>query len=173
MNKTRRCATQWMAVGALGICLVGVTRRAGAQDASPKVQPVQFGMMGAVQGEVVRLSVTNFHVPDSQTPPDPCHATLTLVDSHGDALRRPDGTFVTKTVNLLPGRSAFLQVHAGQLLGPEETRLDFRPVVLVEASTDPQTPPDPCTPSLEIIVNSTGQTRVFSTGVVPFGYGGK
>ena len=172
MKKTKRCATQLVAIGALGASLTLVAAPGRAADTAPKLQPVQFGMIGAVHGEIVRLNVTNFLVPDPDSPPDPCHATLSFVDAHGNTLLRPDGTPVSRTVNLLPGRSAFLQIHANQFLKSDETRLDFRPVVTVDAPTDPTSPPDPCMPSLEVIVGATGQTRLVNVGVLPFAYTG-
>jgi hypothetical protein len=172
MKKNSCCVTRLLTIGALGGSLALVGAPARAQDTAPLLPAVQFGMMGTVHGEIVRLNISNFRVPDPNAPPDPCRATLFLVDAQGDTLLRADGTPVSKTVNLLPGRSTFLQIHANQFLKPDEVRLDFRPVVTVEPPADPTLPPDPCVPSLEIIVGATGQTRLVNAGVLPFGYAG-
>ena len=120
----------------------------------------QFGMMGAIRGEVARLNVSNINA----YPPDPCHAILAFVDASGDVLLRPDGSPVRREVTLAAGQSAFLQVHAANFIGRDETRLNFRPVIQV-TPPDPLYPPDPCVPSLEIIENATGQTRLLIPGV--------
>ena len=123
----------------------------------------QFGMMGAIRGEVARLNVSNVNA----HPPDPCHAILAFVDASGDVLLRPDGSPVRREVTLAAGQSAFLQFHAANFIGRDETRLNFRPVIQV-TPPDPLSPPDPCVPSLEIIDNATGQTRLL-TPVSPAG----
>ena len=56
-------------------------------------------------------------------------------------------------------------------MGRDETRLNFRPVLLV-TPPDPLIPPDPCVPSLEIIESATGQTRLLIPGVARLGIGG-
>ena len=162
MKKTKR-TTQLLAMGALGASLTLVAAPVRAQDTAPPVSAVRFGMMGAAHGEIVRLNISNSSVPDGNLPP-PCRATVSLVDIHGDTLLRPDGTPVSKTVNLLAGHSTFLQINANAFLTSDEARLDFRPLVVVEPSQDTTVPP-PCVPSLELIVGATGVTRLVNAGV--------
>jgi hypothetical protein len=159
--KTKRYLVGLVVVAAVGLVAALVGSRARAQDVAPPVATGQFGAMGAVRGEVVRLGVSNINL----YPPDPCRATLEFVDAGGNVLMRPDGTPVVRQVVLDAGQSAFVQFHAGALLGKDETRLNFRAVVLV-SPPDPNLPPDPCVPSLEIIDGATGQTRLAVPGAI-------
>jgi hypothetical protein len=159
--KTKRYVTALAVLGALGVMAVLVGTRARAQDVPPMVATGQFGMVGAVQGETARLTVSNINL----LPPDQCRAALAFVDASGELLRRPDGTLVRKEVMLEAGHSASLQVNAGALLGRDERRLDLRPVLFV-APSDPSTPSDPCVASVEIIQNATGRTRLVVPGSV-------
>jgi hypothetical protein len=156
MKQTKRYVAGLAVIGAL-VVMPGAHVR--AQDVSPMKPTGQFGMMGAVRGEVARLNVSNINA----VPPDPCHAILTFVDASGDVLLRPDGSPVRREVTLAAGQSAFLQVHAANFIGKDETRLNFRPVVQV-TPPDPLIPPDPCVPSLEIIDSVTGQMRLLIPG---------
>jgi len=63
-----------------------------------------------------------------------------------------------------------VQFHAANFIGRDETRLNFRPVILT-TPPDPNIPP-PCVPSLEIIENATGQRRLLIPGVARMGIGG-
>jgi hypothetical protein len=157
MKKTKRYVAGLSVIGAL-VVMAGA--RVRAQDVPPMVPTGQFGMMGAIRGEVARLNVSNIDA----IPPDPCHAILAFVDASGDVLLRPDGSPVRREVTLAAGQSAFLQFHAANFIGRDETRLNFRPVIQV-TPPDPLIPPDPCVPSLEIIENATGQTRLLIPGV--------
>jgi hypothetical protein len=162
---TRRYVAGLSVIGALVVIAALAGVRVGAQDVPPMAPTGQFGMMGAIRGEVARLNVSNVNA----HPPDPCHAILAFVDASGDVLLRPDGSPVRREVTLAAGQSAFLQFHAANFIGRDETRLNFRPVVLAppDPSTppDPLHPPDPCVASLEIIENATGQTRLLTPGV--------
>ena len=159
--KTKRYVVGLAMIGTLGLAAALVGSRVRAQDVPPLVATGQFGAMGAIRGEIVRLSVSNINL----YPPDPCRATLEFVDASGNVLMRPDGTPVRRAVVLAAGESAFIQFNAGALLGRDETRLGFRAAVLV-APPDPDTPPDPCVPSLEIIDGATAQTRLLSPGTI-------
>ena len=160
MRKTKRYVAGLSVIGALVLIAALAGARVRAQDVSPMVPTGQFGMMGAIRGEVARLNVSNVNL----YPPDPCHAILAFVDASGDVLVRPDGSPVRREVTLAAGQSAFLQFHAANFIGRDETRLNFRPVLSVQPP-DPTFPPDPCVPSLEIIESATGQTRLLIPGV--------
>jgi hypothetical protein len=156
--KTKRAVLVFLGTGTLGVLGAFTLPRVTAQDVPPPVATGQFGLMGAIRGEIVRLSITNI----SLYPPDPCRATLAFLDINGDTLVRPDGTPARKDVVLEAGHSAFLQVQAGAFLGRDETRLNLRAVILT-SPPDPNIPP-PCVPSLEVIDSETGRTRLFSMG---------
>jgi hypothetical protein len=160
MKKTKRYVAGLSVIGALVVVAALAGARVRAQDVPTMVPTGQFGMMGAIRGEVARLNVSNINA----IPPDPCHAILAFVDASGDVLLRPDGSPVRREVTLAAGQSAFLQFHAANFIGRDETRLNFRPVIQVTLP-DPLFPPDPCVPSLEIIESATGQTRILIPGV--------
>lgn len=164
-KKTKRYVAGLSVIGALVVVAALAGARVRAQDVTPMVPTGQFGMMGAIRGEVARLNVSNINA----APPDPCHAVLAFVDARGDVLLRPDGSPVRREVTLAAGQSAFLQFHAANFIGRDETRLNFRPVVSAppdpSTPSDPAAPPDPCVPSLEIIENATGQTRFLTPGL--------
>ncbi len=165
--KTKRAVAALLGIGALSVIgVLGISRVRAQNVVPPLVATGQFGLMGAIRGETVRLSITNINLaspPDPDIPPGPCRATLAFVDVNGDTLVRPDGTPVSRDVVLEAGHSAFLQVRPGAFLGRDETRLDLRPIIFV-TPPDPNAPPGPCVPSLEIIDNATGRTRLLSVG---------
>jgi hypothetical protein len=160
MKKTKRYVARLSVIGALVVVAALAGARVRAQDVTPMVPTGQFGMMGAIRGEVARLNVSNV---DINLLAPPCRATLSFVDASGDVLLRPDGSPVRREVTLTAGQSAFLQFHAASFIVRDETRLNFRPVLLA-APPDPYLPP-PCVPSLEIIENATGQTRLLIAGI--------
>ena len=159
MKNAKRHVASLSVIGALVVLSALAGARVRAQDVAPMRPTGQFGMMGAIRGEVARLNVSNINA----VPPDPCRAILTFVDASGDVLLRPDGSPVRREVTLAAGQSAFLQFHAANFIARDETRLNFRPV-LATPPPDPEIPP-PCVPSLEIIDNATGQTRLLIPGV--------
>jgi len=159
--KTKRYVVGLAMMGTLGLAAALVGSRVRAQSPPPIVATGQFGVMGAIRGEIVRLSVSNINL----APPDPCHATLEFVDLNGDVLMLANGTPVRRKVELEAGHSAILQFLPAALLQPDQTRLNFRPVLLVEVPPDPNLPP-PCVPSLEFINGTTGQTRLAVPGAI-------
>jgi hypothetical protein len=156
--KTKRHVVGLAAIGTLGLAAALLGSRVRAQSPPPIVATGQFGVMGAIRGEVVRLSVSNINL---YAPP--CHATLEFVDLNGDVLMLANGTPVRRKVELEPGHSAILQFLPAALLQPDQTRLNFRPVLLVQLDGDV---PPPCVPSLEFINGTTGQTRLAVPGAI-------
>jgi len=161
MTMTKKRYLVLAVTAALGLSAALVGSRVRAQNIPAMVATGQFGMLGAIQGEIVRLSISNINL----IPPDPCRATIEFVDGDGNVLLRPDGTPVRRDVALEAGQSAFVQFNAGALLGRDQVRLPFRPVVQV-TPPDPNIPP-PCVPSLEIINATTGGTRLAVPGAAP------
>ena len=157
--KTKRFVVGLAVMGTLGLAAALLGSRVRAQSPPPLVATGQFGVMGAIRGEIVRLSVSNINL----APPDPCHATLEFVDLNGDVLMLANGAPVRRKVELEPGHSAILQFLPAALLQPDQTRLNFRPVLLVQLDGDI---PPPCVPSLEFINGTTGQTRLAVPGAI-------
>ena len=110
-------------------------QRAHAQDFPPgPPDRISFGMVGIARGQTVRLNVANVAVPgDRYFPPDPCRVVLAFLNGDGEVLRTSDGQPVQLTVMVEHGHSAFLQISADSLLARGEVRLNFRPVVIVQA----------------------------------------
>ena len=161
---TKRYVAGLSVIGALCITAALAGARVRAQDVPAMVPTGQFGLMGAVRGEVARLSISNIN----QTPPDPCHAMLAFVDANGDVLLRPDGSPVRREVTLAAGQSAFLQFNAANFIGRDDMRLNFRPVLSAQPPPDPEIPP-PCVPTFEIIDGATSQTRLVNPGSARMG----
>ena len=162
---TKRYVAGLSVIGAVVVVAALAGARVRAQDVPPMVPTGQFGMMGAIRGEVARLNVSNINI---DLYPPPCRAILAFVDANGDVLLRPDGSPVRREVTLAAGHSAFLQIQAANFIEGDGTRLNFRPVLSVPPP-DPGFPPDPCVPSFEIINGATGQTRLLTPGVARAG----
>lgn len=141
--------------------------RVRAQDQSHFAPVVQFGLLGITRGQTARLSVANVSSPDNPlVPPDPCRVTISFIDADGNVLLNNAGQPVRREVTLEPGHSAFLQINGDNLVPRDQVRLNFRPLVTVMPA-DPNLPPDPCFPTLEVINNTTGRTSLLYSGTPP------
>lgn len=151
-------------VTAFAIAALCLMDHARAQNTRPVPAP-QFGILGITRGQTARLNVANVSSPDSPFyPPDPCRVTMSFVDANGDVLLNSAGQPVQREVTLQPGHSTFLQINGDNLVERGQLRLIFRPVISV-IPDDPNLPPDPCMPTLEVINNLTGHTSLLSNGV--------
>jgi len=137
-------------------------------------QPL-FGMVGITRGQTLRLNVADLERPGA-VPPGPCRAVLTFRDDAGRPFTDSNGNVIRSEVNLQPGESAFLDLNA-DLFGPPSTngantpaRLQLRPFVRVlNAPGDPEIPPGPCFPTMEVFDNATGRSSLFSAAFEPPG----
>ena len=158
------------------IAAASAISRAKAQvDTVPLVndRPALFGMMGIARGQTARITVANLHPtstepPDPESPPTTFNVVAYFLDSDGNPLLNGDGRPIRRTGMLQAGHSAFLQINADTLLGRDQTRLNFRPVVIVQLTrnADGQSPPDPCVPVVEVIENTSGKTSLLNPGVI-------
>ncbi|HKQ76880.1 MAG TPA: hypothetical protein VJ810_24505 [Blastocatellia bacterium] len=169
MKTQSRLATALALVALASLAMFGIfrwTRPVRAQDtAPPQVERISFGMVGITRGQTARISVAN--ISDAICP---CNRViLTFRDSEGQLFRNRDGQPIRKEVTLEPGQSTFLQISADALLGRDEVRINFRPVVIVIPPSIPDTqayPPGPTIPTLEVIDNATARTTLLYPGVI-------
>lgn len=140
-------------------------RRVQAQSSTPPPtnDRISFGLLGVTRGQTARLNATNA----GET-----HGIIVqwrFLDSDGEVLRNRDGQPVQRTAALEPGHSASLQISADALLGRDEVRLNFRPVLIVippPVGDTPILPPGPIVPTLEVIDNVTARTMLLNPGVI-------
>jgi len=162
-------STRMKAIVAVAFLIIGVVFLVTRAKASPTAveQPALFGILGITRGQTARLNVANVSSPDNPLlPPDPCHVTMSFVDADGNVLLNNAGQPVQRELTLQPGHSAFLQINGDNLVDRGQARLTFRPVVVV-TPPDPNSPPDPCIPTLEVISNATGRTSLLLGGYPP------
>lgn len=118
-----------------------------------------FGMVGIVDGQTARLSVTV--PPDPIIPPDPVRVLLGFVKANGQPVTFcADCPPVQMEVMLHAGESAYFDLSADFVLADGETRAEIRPVLLVaiDCSTCGR-----IIPTLEVIADCstcTGKTAV-------------
>ncbi len=148
----------------IGVVCAGIHVR--AQNQIQTQSAVQFGILGIARGQTARINVANVSSPDNPLfPPDPCRVTMSFVDADGNVLINNAGQPVQREVTLQPGHAAFLQINGDNYIERGQTRLTFRPVVTVMPG-DPNLPPDPCIPTLEVIDNLTARTTLLNPGVI-------
>jgi hypothetical protein len=162
-------STRMKALAAVACFSLGVSYAFIRVKASPTAveQPALFGILGITRGQTARINVANLSSPDNPLfPPDPCRVTMSFVDADGNVLLNNAGQPVRREVTLEPGHSAFLQINGDNLVDRGQARLTFRPVVVV-TPPDPNSPPDPCIPTVEVISNTTGRTSLLLGGFPP------
>jgi len=111
--------------------------------------PPNFGLVGLAFNQSLRINVV---APATQPgfPPSPCAAALSFLDANGNPVGQ------SRSVNLDPGQSAWLDLNANTVLKQFGQRVELRPVAITY-------PPDPCVVSAEVFDNFTA----FSTLVIP------
>jgi hypothetical protein len=179
MMKTRKIYSMVSSLVMLA-ALVGVgavlqvnANKCNTASCDAQVPKRTFGMVGVARTQTIRLNVVNL-----QPPPDPdrgslappCRVLLSFRDAVGQPFTNNDGQPVSRTVELQPGESAFLDLD-GATLGAIDTnasgRTELRPFVRVlQTPPDPdkQFPPDPCRASAEVFDNQTLQTSFVMPG---------
>ncbi len=134
---------------------------------NPQPDPPGFGIFGITEGQSIRFSVvnTNLSAPPEPDLPPPCRVVMTLRDSTGSPVLRPNGTPVHRVVELGRGESASLAFNGDNL--PRGSDGLVRPDIKIQQAdpVDGQFPP-PCIPSAEVISNANGRTQF----MVPFVY---
>jgi hypothetical protein len=147
-------------------------RRARAFNPQPD-PPGRYTLVGIVRGQSIRINASNIAPADSNSPPDPCRVRLAFMDADGTVLTNPrTGEPVGRTLTLQNGQSTFLHVNADEFFVGDTAaaRLELRPVFReVTLNPNPQTPPDPCVPSVEVIDNATSKTSFIYAGTPSFG----
>jgi hypothetical protein len=146
-------------------------RRARAFNPQPN-PPGRYAMVGIVRGQSIRINASNIAPTDPNLPPDPCRVRLGFVDADGNPLTNPrTGVAVGSTGMLQNGQTISINLNADEFLSGDTTvgRLQLRPVFRsVTLNSNPQTPPDPCVPSVEVINNATSRTSFIYAGTPSF-----
>ena len=131
--------------------------------------PGKFLMVGLTAGQTLRLNVVNLTSPpdpERQIPP-PCRVVLSFRDAAGHVIDDPSGQPIRRTVELLAGESASLDLNGDQLGGTGDTlrtRFEVRPFVRVLFQPDPGNLPPPCRANAEVFDNSTLRTSLLVPG---------
>jgi hypothetical protein len=149
----------------LSMFLVQTTSPVRAQDvAPPLVDRYAFGLVGITPGQTLRINVANTLVAnDTNLPPGPSRVVITLLNGHGQPVRRRDGSPVRRVELVERGESTFLELDGDEIpMGPHD-RLQVRAVVSIypPGPTVTGIPYDSATPSVEIFNNSNARTVVF------------
>jgi len=124
-----------------------------------------FGTIGLAVGQTMRVSVANTVSPNDSTYAPPCRVLINFRDMNGDLVRNRSGQVIFRLVQLDPGQSAYLDLGFGQIAPSPGTnigtgRIQIRPVINSQLATppEPETPPDPCVPVVEVFNDLTGRT---------------
>jgi hypothetical protein len=143
--------------------LVALTSAVHAQTRVPRSLRYEFGSVGLVRGQSIRVTIVNLvEPPDPDAPPnpeiDPCWRVM-LVDAEGRSVAD------SGDLELPPGRTRTFSVDRATLRrdeGPEERagRIRLRAVVMVENDNELVEPPEPdrLRLSVEILASRTGRT---------------
>jgi hypothetical protein len=170
-NIRKRVVFTLTLVTMLAMGTIWEVRRAGAFNPQPD-PPGRYTMVGIVRGQSIRINASNIAPSDSNAPPDPCRVRLGFMDADGNPLTNPrTGEAVGRTLTLQNGQSAFLHVNADEFSTGDTApgRLQLRPVFRsVTLNSNPQAPPDPCVPSVEVINNATQRTSFIYAGTPSF-----
>lgn len=165
--RIRNTLTKAVVLVALALLTAGgvawETRRVRA-GAPPDPDRLNFGMVGIVQGQSVRLNVVNV-LPPSDLPLGPTRMRMTFVDGEGNQFTNPcTGNPVEREVRLSPGRAAFLLLNFDEVTGGDGVRgrrIELHPVVTVKRQdNDRQVPTDICVPTVEVIDNASDRTEL-------------
>lgn len=91
-------------VAATMAAMLGTTHASAIKEVDQR----EFGMVGIVRGQALRLNVVSIDNPDFK--PAPVRLELMFLDSEGNLFLNPDGTPVRKRVVLAPGQADFLDI---------------------------------------------------------------
>ena len=159
-NKKRQILTL-AAITLATLAAIGVafkTQKVGAFN--PQPDPPGYGLVGITDIQSIRINAVNTKVPDPNSPPDPCRVVMTFRDANGNPFLNGNGNVIRRIALLNAGESAFLVLNGANLGRDPNGRVQLRPDVRVQqADGTPDTPPDPCIPTVEVISNATSRTQ--------------
>jgi hypothetical protein len=170
MNKRRILSKVCIAISLVALASTAAVWQMRRVQANPLPTAVEsqtsFGIFGIALGQTMRVSVANTLTPtDVNIPPDPCRVLINFRDMSGDLVHNRAGQVVFRDVLLSPGQSTFLDVGFLTIAPSPSTnagagRIQIRPVVTsqLSAPSDPEIPPDPCVPVVEVFNDLTGRT---------------
>jgi len=122
-----------------------------------------FGTVGFTFGQTMRVSVANTLPSDSELAP-PCRVLINFRDLSGNLIHNRSGQVIFRDVLLNPGQASFLDVGFITIAPSPSTnvgngRIQIRPVITIATTPpDPNSPPDPCVPVVEVFNELTGKT---------------
>ena len=170
MNKRRILSKVCIAISLVALASTTAVWQMRRVQANPLPTAVEsqtsFGIFGIALGQTMRVSVANTLTPtDVDIPPGPCRVLINFRDMNGDLIHNRAGQVVFRDVLLSPGQSTFLDVGFLTIAPSPSTnagagRIQIRPVVTsqLSAPSDPEIPPDPCVPVVEVFNDLTGRT---------------
>jgi hypothetical protein len=139
------------------LCLAGLATAQAAPIAIPFPQIQTFGMVGLTEGQTVRLNALNPGAPSPLATGAICSGQLSFLNDQGVVLK-------TAAVNVLPGKSVFLDLDRDTDLAVADRRVEIRATIQIPIVTPVVNPPWPATctliPTLEVFNNDTGRTQV-------------
>ena len=141
------------------------TQPVQAQTTDPEgPQRISFGMVGITRGQTARINVTNISLAIC-----PCQrVVLNWAKPNGQLLRNRDGEVISRSVELQPGNSTFLDVDFGDIPPPVGDRLQLRAVItVIPPPVGDMPPPISMMPmTVEVINNRDGRTQ-FAISALP------
>jgi len=168
MNKRRILSKVGIAIALMALASTGAVWQMRRVQANPLPTAVEsqtsFGTIGVALGQTIRVSVANTLTSDPNLPPGPCRVLINFRDLNGDLVHNRAGQVVFRDVLLNPGQSAFFDVGFLTVAPSPNTnagndRIQIRPIITTAMTPpDPNTPPDPCVPVVEVFNDLTGRT---------------
>ena len=113
----------------------------------------------------MRVNVSNTSDPVDSTYAPPCRVLINFRDASGDLVRNRGGFIISRTADVDPGHSTFLDLNFDQVPSPVGTnalngRIQVRPVITVQLALPPPVElAPPCIPAFEVFNNLTGRTQ--------------
>jgi hypothetical protein len=123
-------------------------------------RPIPFGMVGLASLETARLNLVNIGHPNLP-PTDPCHVTLSFLDTHGIIVNDRNGRPMSAQLDVAQGEAGFFDLSSRRIV--ISGRVQLRALVTLPAVPGDGSV-DQCAnviPSLEIFDQVTSRTLLF------------
>src|SRR6185369_8589557 len=133
----------------------------GQANAEILGKPKPLTVVGITVGQTARISVRHWVNPDSTFPPDPCMVVMEYHDPAGRLLTDRSGRPFQRTVNINPGRGAFLDLNGNEVTagGVRVTLIPCIKILSLPAGSR-------AVPTFEVYVNETKKSQHLSPGVI-------
>ena len=159
MRNRKRQTLIIAAITLAALAAIGIAFKAQRVAAfNPQPDPPGYGLVGITDVQSIRINAVNTAPPG--TPPDPCRVVMIFRDANGNPFLNGNGNVIRRVALLNGGESAFLVLNGANLGRDPNGRVQLRPDVRVQqADGTPESPPDPCIPTVEVISNATSRTQ--------------